>query len=430
LFLCSNKMNHVSCFVDFLKYGPSGTFMLAGFIAGSVFTFYMMSRDGAFENIRPSAIKENKSIDPNSTAEIQLSIKFLNMFMAAAMVYALFQLYLGGRFETQIYSVLCYIIMTYFFGFGGVVFVCRNLDSKDTDFFPDTLGSKDADIFPELSFETSLSGTHTEIQLWQAKYGHYYNEKGRTLELSPSAISKRIANPMYNFVTRQKDSITEIDRELMFTDLLLVASREENGVSSGGKRWNLVHHEPQGDISVETVVVTGTKWNCYRVSGMIEATPMQVASLVLNDDRIGEYDEMFDRIELLEVVDEKSRVRHSFYKPVWPTTARDFVIMTTWEPLEDGRVLVATRSVHHPLVPAEKNFVRARVLIAGYVFTPAESQEGNLITFCDVIIHTDVQCEWIPPALLNPFSNTKPVGYFRNMQQICKKEFSPTPLQR
>lgn len=295
----------------------------------------------------------------------------------------------------------------------------RNFETLNEN--EDVKSPKDKGTVKEVTDQTSEKG------YWESKFGQYY-DKEKSMDLTETSISARISKSTYNFVTRDKDSISEIDRELMFTDLLVVASRGNIGVSTGKKQWTLAHYDPKGDITVETVVVKGTKWNCYRVSGLIEATPMQVASVVLNDDRIGEYDLMFDRIEFLEKLDDKSRIRHSYYKPVWPTAARDFIIMTTWEELEDGRVLVATRSVQHPLHPPSDKYVRARVLIAGYVFTPAQSSSGNLVTFCDVIIHTDVACDWAPPALLNPFSNTKPVGYFTLLQQICKREFPPTPI--
>mmetsp|Transcript_12128 Transcript_12128/g.20100 ORF Transcript_12128/g.20100 Transcript_12128/m.20100 type:complete len:141 (+) Transcript_12128:319-741(+) len=136
---------------------------------------------------------------------------------------------------------------------------------------------------------------------------------------------------------------------------------------------------------------------------------------------------MFDRIEFIERIDERSAIRRSLYKPVWPTQGRDFVINTTWEPLEDGRVIVATRSVDHPAAPPVRNYTRAGVLCAGYLCTPMES-DGNLVTFLDVIVHTDLACDWLPPAVLNPLSNTKPTRFFQSIQRICEEEFPPQPL--
>lgn len=357
------------------------------------------------------------SANRNTDVDIYRFLKAMNTIIALIFFYSLAQVFVNG--QSQMHIVVGFISMTYLFGFGAVALLYRNLEpSCDENELKNALNYQNPMKFSDRS---------SEVGFWESKFGQYY-DKTQAMDLSDTAIASRIKTPSYNFVTREKDSISEIDRELMFTDLLVVASRNEIGISTGNKEWTLAHYDPKGDITVETVVVKGTQWNCYRVSGLLEATPMQAASVVLNDDRIGEYDLMFDRIEFLEKLDDRSRIRHSFYKPVWPTAARDFVIMTTWEQLEDGRVLVATRSVQHPLHPPQDNYVRARVLIAGYVFTPAQSKDGNLITFCDVIIHTDVSCDWIPPALLNPFSNTKPVGYFSLLQQICRQEFSPTPI--
>eukprot|EP00640_Fibrocapsa_japonica_P001143 CAMPEP_0113944926 /NCGR_PEP_ID=MMETSP1339-20121228/37922_1 /TAXON_ID=94617 /ORGANISM="Fibrocapsa japonica" /LENGTH=425 /DNA_ID=CAMNT_0000950293 /DNA_START=202 /DNA_END=1479 /DNA_ORIENTATION=- /assembly_acc=CAM_ASM_000762 len=265
--------------------------------------------------------------------------------------------------------------------------------------------------------------------VWVKKNGHYYLSEGQIIDLSEESIKRRIQHKDYNYVTRPKGNITEIDRELMLTDLLFLAADGPMGVESGGKPWDHVHYEQDGGIHVSTIVVEGSQWQCFRVTGRMQAAPMDVCSLVINDARIGEYDEMFGSIQMIERVNERAAIRHSYYKPIWPTAPRDFVIITTWEPLPDGRVVVATRSVEHPLVASRtKDHVRARVLCAGYVLEPVVLEDGRVETDCTVIIHTDVSCDWLPAAFVNPFTNTRPVGYVQAMQRICREEFGSKPV--
>mmetsp|Transcript_25830 Transcript_25830/g.33878 ORF Transcript_25830/g.33878 Transcript_25830/m.33878 type:complete len:425 (+) Transcript_25830:111-1385(+) len=405
----------------------SNTFvnLFFGGVASGIFLTVCLLLVDVFSN--SSSIKDTKKDTDEygqNFRKVYNIFKGLNFITVGIFIYNFVRVfYQSDQTEKQISLIICCISMTLFVGLTGMVLIFQSLDptSGDEPIVLDVLEKKHNSIFPNSK----------EPGLWKSKNGHYFHSDGDVINLSREAISSRISKKDYNFVTRSKRSTLEYSREAMFTDILLLSARDELGVVSGGKDWTLAHHEADGNITVETIVVEGTKWNCYRVSGMIEATPMQVASLVIDDNRIGEYDEMFDRIEFLERIDERSSIRHSYYKAIWPTTARDFVINTTWEPLEDGRVIVATRSVDHPLVPScLEKYVRARVLIAGYVMTPIKGEDGNLITFCDVIIHTDISCDWLPPAFVNPFSNTKPVGYFKNMQRICKEEFPPTPLPK
>lgn len=53
------------------------------------------------------------------------------------------------------------------------------------------------------------------------------------------------------------------------------------------------------------------------------------------------------------------KFRYERYLPVWPTAARDFVMLCHWRPLRDGGVVVINRSIEHKGAPALPSFVRA-----------------------------------------------------------------------
>lgn len=79
--------------------------------------------------------------------------------------------------------------------------------------------------------------------------------------------------------------------------------------------------------------------------------------------RIGEYDRMFDRYELVERPNDQTSVRWTCYRAIWPTRPRDFVIRSTWEEFADGTIVIATRSVEHEEYPETPTFVRGTMVI-------------------------------------------------------------------
>mmetsp|Transcript_30641 Transcript_30641/g.39305 ORF Transcript_30641/g.39305 Transcript_30641/m.39305 type:complete len:315 (+) Transcript_30641:111-1055(+) len=272
----------------------SNTFvnLFFGGVASGIFLTVCLLLVDVFSN--SSSIKDTKKDTDEygqNFRKVYNIFKGLNFITVGIFIYNFVRVfYQSDQTEKQISLIICCISMTLFVGLTGMVLIFQSLDptSGDEPIVLDVLEKKHNSIFPNSK----------EPGLWKSKNGHYFHSDGDVINLSREAISSRISKKDYNFVTRSKRSTLEYSREAMFTDILLLSARDELGVVSGGKDWTLAHHEADGNITVETIVVEGTKWNCYRVSGMIEATPMQVASLVIDDNRIGEYDEMFDRIEV------------------------------------------------------------------------------------------------------------------------------------
>lgn len=78
--------------------------------------------------------------------------------------------------------------------------------------------------------------------------------------------------------------------------------------------------------------------------------------------RIGEYDGMFDRYELVERPNDRTAVRWTCYRAIWPTRPRDFVIKSTWEEFADGTIVIATKSMEHERYPETPTFVRGKMV--------------------------------------------------------------------
>ncbi|RHY25998.1 hypothetical protein DYB32_007954 [Aphanomyces invadans] len=75
---------------------------------------------------------------------------------------------------------------------------------------------------------------------------------------------------------------------------------------------------------------------------------------------------------LMTLPNSTTSVRHITAKPVFPTAARDFVVMSTMEVKPDDVVVIATRSMDHATAPATSTFVRGHINISGYILDPVD----------------------------------------------------------
>ena len=78
----------------------------------------------------------------------------------------------------------------------------------------------------------------------------------------------------------------------------------------------------------------------------------------MDDSRIAEYDDMFDSCHHVVKVDDHTAIRRMCCKAIWPTAPRDFLVCTTWTKLEDGSIMVCSRSAPDDISPTQKGYVR------------------------------------------------------------------------
>lgn len=87
------------------------------------------------------------------------------------------------------------------------------------------------------------------------------------------------------------------------------------------------------EVSIWTADIPTSIWRVLRANIFIPGVkPAQVISLLFDNDRVAEYDDMHDRAIILEN-GEDFVVKRSCAKGIWPTTARDFVVLSTIRPI-------------------------------------------------------------------------------------------------
>ena len=169
----------------------------------------------------------------------------------------------------------------------------------------------------------------------------------------------------------------------------------------------------------------------FRVRGQIENSPAAVFDLLTNVEKRCEWDDMVDESRVVETIDTQTRVIYLRMKPIWPTSARDLVLLSSMRIYEgefDGEkrklYLNVTRSIQHPNVPerSAEGIVRMTMGGAGQLLYAVKNPDGSAKPkYSELIQVADVNPNgWIPASVVN-FAATQavPDGFYR-LNEVVK----------
>lgn len=110
---------------------------------------------------------------------------------------------------------------------------------------------------------------------------------------------------------------------------------------------------------------------------------------------------------------ERARVQHMFYKRVWPAAPRDFSVITAWEELSDGSILVISKSVGeaNPTPP----YVRGNIIVGGYRLKQLRGKQ------CEVTLlsHTELGGS-VPASLVNSYIASAPFKMLAALRKLAE----------
>ena len=180
------------------------------------------------------------------------------------------------------------------------------------------------------------------------------------------------------------------------------------------------------NMVVYSSMVAGSHWQAIRAVTTIRADKAAILALLLDDARIGEFDDMFDFLTPLVKIGERTAARRICCKPVWPTAPRDFVVCTTWKEQGDGSVLVCSRSAPDALFPPVKGYVRGFLNISGFFIQPRANLSPSDPSFADCPVdgckvtltaHTELGGN-LPSSVINMLSTTAPMKILTAVNSI------------
>ena len=170
-------------------------------------------------------------------------------------------------------------------------------------------------------------------------------------------------------------------------------------------------------MNISTTMVKDSTWNAIRAITTMHSDIKQIVDLLIDDNRINEFDDMVDFIVPLVNVDARTAIRRIVCKPIWPTAPRDFIVCTTYTELEDGSVMVCSRSVTDEVFSQQKGYVRGFVNVSGYYIQRQSSLAENDPSYADCPVngckitltaHTELG-GFLPSSVINMLSTGAPL---------------------
>ena len=174
----------------------------------------------------------------------------------------------------------------------------------------------------------------------------------------------------------------------------------------------------RNNIFVHTADVPGSNFSALKSDCTIKKDKYTILRCLTDDDKSKDYDETLEGYKLMEIVDDRTRIRRYFYKGIWPCSPRDFVLLTTWRELEDGSWLVSTISPPDELYPKNAGYVRATILISGAHIRPIAANLGGGCAIT-VIGHSDIKGS-VPSLVINQLSSTIPYKFMKKLKEAIE----------
>jgi hypothetical protein len=165
----------------------------------------------------------------------------------------------------------------------------------------------------------------------------------------------------------------------------------------------------------------GSDVQCIVATAEMKASPGIVYDLLADTERISEYNEYFDEYDRMQQLGAQAEIGWTSYKPVFPTSPREFVALCAWRApgqlsfLEEARErqeeeehgqrgpvvgsgkwwLIASKTVtpaQNPVVgPPRKGYTRGTIECAGYImrWSPAFIEENGGVVPVEIRVDAD-----------------------------------------
>lgn len=198
-------------------------------------------------------------------------------------------------------------------------------------------------------------------------------------------------------------------------DNLVRASRatEQDGWISVGTHKDVVVMKlppKRGEASV----------NCIKGTGIINAPPEFVYRVVRNIENNVKLDDMLKEARRIDRITDTTVLVHLIFKAIWPTSPRDFTLISTAGRYDETTLVEAGVSVVDPRLPEEKGYVRGNILCGGYVIKTCPGKPDQ----CEVTYVSQAELKGnIPTFAVNKVSESQPQCVSR-LRALAKDQYA------
>ncbi|OQR90199.1 hypothetical protein THRCLA_09410 [Thraustotheca clavata] len=176
--------------------------------------------------------------------------------------------------------------------------------------------------------------------------------------------------------------------------------------------WSYV--KESDNVIIYRGVNDNSPWNCIKAIATVNCSADELAKQLNDPDQMSNFDEMTDNCRVIEQLNPTgtTSIRYVQAKPVFPTTARDFLVVTTEHRMKDT-IIIGTKSIQHEAVPLNRSYVRANTHVSGYIIRPLSSTQCQVT----LIVHMDLG-GYMPAYVINLLSVTSPIKLMKRIRQL------------
>ena len=179
-------------------------------------------------------------------------------------------------------------------------------------------------------------------------------------------------------------------------------------------KWDL-KTEKDG-IKVYSCEVPGSKIKAIKVTGEFDATPAELAAVVMDVNTATDWVDHLKSSVLIKRVSPNELYYYAEVSLPWPATNRDFVAHLTARQDPDTKVVLIDGPAVPGYMPEKKGLVRINNSIGKWVITPIGSNRVRV----EYSLHVDPAGS-LPSWLVNMFATDAPLQIFRNLRTELQK---------
>jgi hypothetical protein len=178
--------------------------------------------------------------------------------------------------------------------------------------------------------------------------------------------------------------------------------------------WQL-KTEKEG-IKIYTRDIPGSKIKALKVDATFDATPAQLANLIMDVNSAGDWVYHVKSSILIKRISASELYYYSEVSLPWPLADRDFVAHLTVNQNPETKVVTIDGPAVTGMVPAKAGVIRVNDSKGKWVITPTGNGRVN-VEYC---IHLDPGGT-LPSWLINMFATQGPMNIFRNIKVELQK---------
>lgn len=155
-------------------------------------------------------------------------------------------------------------------------------------------------------------------------------------------------------------------------------------------------------------------YNCVKGTGMVRAPPEFVLRFLKNPTNTQQLDDLLKESKIFHEVSSAIHIVQLLYKAVWPTSPREFSVMSVSGQVDEHTWVQAGLSVQDPRIPEAKGYVRGDLVVGGYVIRSISGKpELSEVTYA---VQADMKGS-LPSFAVNKITESQPqcVSRLRNL---------------